>query len=115
MFAGLEIITPVWTRTDQVNNSGNDDEDAASDEEELSVNMQSKLDPHRRKKLLKPRPPYDLYMKEPIPIGSDEEVQALLEAEVVWKQERTLTFLHDIELETKVYLSSYMRHQGLLW
>ena len=69
----------------------------------------------RKFKRLRPRPPYALYGKEPVPVSSDAEVGKLFEAENARREEEMVEFLNDPEERMKVFLSSYMRKQGLIW
>ena len=62
-----------------------------------------------------PRTPYELFNKDPIPVSSDAEVHALLARAAVKKETRLLAFLSDPEKSVKVFLSSYMRKEGLIW
>ena len=61
------------------------------------------------------RTPYELYNKDPIPVSSDAEVHALLARAAVEKETKLLAFLSDPEKSVKVFLSSYMRKEGLIW
>lgn len=61
------------------------------------------------------RPPYALYGVEPIPVGSDAEVKQLLDGENARREEQMIEFLNDPEEKMKIFLSSYMRKQGLIW
>ena len=61
------------------------------------------------------RTPYELYNKDPIPVSSDAEVHALLARAAVEKETKLLAFLNDPEKSLKVFLSSYMRKEGLIW
>jgi hypothetical protein len=61
------------------------------------------------------RTPYELYNKDPIPVSSDAEVHALLGRAAVEKETKLLAFLSDPEKSVKVFLSSYMRKEGLIW
>lgn len=61
------------------------------------------------------RTPYELFNKDPIPVSSDTEVRALLARAAVEKETKLLAFLSDPEKSVKVFLSSYMRKEGLIW
>ena len=61
------------------------------------------------------RTPYELYNKDPILVSSDAEVHALLARAAVEKETKLLAFLSDPEKSVKVFLSSYMRKEGLIW
>jgi hypothetical protein len=56
-----------------------------------------------------------MYDAEPVPVNSDAEVRDLLDKENALKEEKVLTFLNDPEESMKIFLSSYMRRQGLIW
>lgn len=56
-----------------------------------------------------------MYGKDPIPVGSDAEVRDLLDEENARKEEKVVTFLNDPEESIRIFLSSYMRKQGLIW
>jgi hypothetical protein len=80
---------------------------------ESEQNPQRPLEPSRKRFPL--RTPYELYNKDPIPVSSDAEVHALLARAAVEKETRVLAFLNDPEKSVKVFLSSYMRKEGLIW
>ncbi|KAG6836029.1 hypothetical protein H0H93_012174, partial [Arthromyces matolae] len=126
LFVGLLSNTPVWTRTDKKQESdSDDDDDDASDDGEFE-NKQPVVDaytqrnndgrrpppPHPR---VRARPPYALYGVEPTPVGSDQEVKDLLNAENARREEEMNEFLFNPEFRIKVFLSSYIRKQGLIW
>lgn len=67
------------------------------------------------RKRVTPRAPYELYNKDPIPVSSDAEVRALLARAALRKEAKLLAFLNDPEKSVKVFLSSYMRREGLIW
>jgi hypothetical protein len=56
-----------------------------------------------------------MYGASPVPVGSDAEVKDLLHEENARKEEKIVTFLNDPEEQLKIFLSSYMRKQGLIW
>ena len=80
---------------------------------ESDQNSQRPLQPPRKRFPL--RTPYELYNKEPIPVSSDGEVHALLARAAVERETKLLAFLNDPEKSVKVFLSSYMRKEGLIW
>ena len=84
---------------------------------EIGTNLLAGEDPQPRKyqQRPRPRPPYSTYGASPIPVGSDEEVKDLLNEENAHKEEKVVTFLNDPEKQLKIFLSSYMRNQGLIW
>ena len=67
------------------------------------------------RKRIPPRTPYEFFNKDPISVSSDAEVHALLARAAVEKESRLLAFLNDPEKSIKVFLSSYMRKEGLIW
>ncbi|KAF9476733.1 hypothetical protein BDN70DRAFT_882046 [Pholiota conissans] len=67
------------------------------------------------KKRIPTRTPYALYNLDPIPVSSDEEVRKLLGLAAARREMKLLKFLADPEHSTRVFLSWYMRHQGLVW
>ncbi|KAG6875987.1 hypothetical protein C0992_001542 [Termitomyces sp. T32_za158] len=119
LFAGLLSNTPVWTRTDkpQIEDESepSDDEAEFAKDQVLEAHFNRggpKRPPPPRARA---RPPYALYGMEPIPVGSDQEVKALLANENARREEQMIDFLNDPELKIKIFLSSYMRKQGLIW
>jgi len=102
----------------------NDDDDDISDVEvgnsahEAGTNLiAAELEPRPKKYQARPRPrpPYAMYGADPIPIGSDAEVKDLLNEENARKEEKVVMFLNGPEEQMKIFLSSYMRKQGLIW
>lgn len=71
--------------------------------------------PQHPRKRFPLRTPYELFNKDPIPVSSDAEVHALLARAAVEKETKLLAFLSDPEKSVKVFLSSYMRKEGLIW
>ncbi|KAG5642522.1 hypothetical protein DXG03_002595 [Asterophora parasitica] len=114
LFVGLLSNTPVWTRTDkppQENDSDDDDDETSFATQEVDTQRGPGKPPPR----VRARPPYALYGVEPTPVGSDEEVKALLNGENARREEQMVEFLNDPEGWVKTFLSSYMRKQGLIW
>ncbi len=68
-----------------------------------------------RQKRIPPRTPYALYNLVPIPVSSDAEVRKLLALAAARRETRLLKFLADPEHSTRVFLSWYLRHEGLIW
>jgi hypothetical protein len=56
-----------------------------------------------------------MYGSSPVPVGSDAEVKDLLDEEKARKEEKVVTFLNDPEEQLRIFFSSYMRKQGLIW
>lgn len=129
LYVGLLGVTPVWHRTDLASSptaaaaaaqthQGNtsDSDDDYSDTDTRNVYQTQQDEPPRRPfKRFHVRPPYALYGATPVQVDSDAAVQRLLEDEKGRKEERLLSFLNDPEKSVKVFLSSYMRSQGLIW
>jgi hypothetical protein len=84
---------------------------------EVGTNLLASEDHRPRKYQPRPRarPPYSTHGASPVPVGSDEEVKDLLNQENARKEEKVVTFLNDPEEQLKIFLSSYMRKQGLIW
>lgn len=119
---GLLSNTPVWTRTDKppADDTDSSDDELDSDIEGVGSSKTDLLETNDRSAPKKPprlraRPPYALYGKDPIPVGSDTEVKVLLDNENARREESMVEFLNDPEGKMKVFLSSYMRKQGLIW
>ncbi|KAG5638072.1 hypothetical protein H0H81_001921 [Sphagnurus paluster] len=114
LFVGLLANTPVWTRkdkeeeADQGSDSDIDGDDEAAFEDKPAPPPVSGKRPRAR-------PPYALYGTEPVPVTSDEEVRALLANEANRREEQVVEFLNDPEHKMRVFLSSYIRQQGLIW
>jgi len=127
LYVGLLGIVPVWHRTDLASSpsavaaqtqQGNtsDSDDDYSDTDTRNVYQTPQDEPPRRPfKRFQVRPPYALYGATPVQVDSDAAVQRLLEDEKGRKEERLLSFLNDPEKSVKVFLSSYVRSQGLIW
>ena len=126
LYVGLLGIIPVWHRTDlasspaaaaqtQQENSSDSDDDYSDTDTKNVYQTQQDEPPRRPFKRVHVRPPYALYGATPVQVDSDAAVQRLLEDEKGRKEERLLSFLNDPEKSVKVFLSSYMRSQGLIW
>ena len=126
LYVGLLGIIPVWHRTDlasspaaaaqtQQENSSDSDDDYSDTDTKTVYQTQQDEPPRRPFKRVHVRPPYALYGATPVQVDSDAAVQRLLEDEKGRKEERLLSFLNDPENSVKVFLSSYMRSQGLIW
>lgn len=127
LFVGLTVNTPIWHKVDknapEPSPEEDDDDDCLSDEvpgeEEPTANVtvgeaagpgQREWPPRRR-----PRPPYANYGKEPPEVETDGEILELLAEARSVKEDKMTDFLNDPEKSTKIFLSSYMREQGLIW
>jgi hypothetical protein len=118
LFVGLLVNTPIWRKVDKNAPEPEEDDTDGDDEEELkaeidvdaATNGQREFPPRRR-----PRPPYANYGKEPSEVENDGEIQDLLEEARSLKEEKMDDFLNDPVKSIKIFLSSYMREQGLIW
>ena len=99
---------------DNVSDFDDEDEFAANIRQTNPTDEQNPQRPPPRKRI-PPRPPYELFNKDPIPVSSDAEVRALIAHAAVEKERKLLVFLNDPEKSVKVFLSSYMRKEGLIW
>ncbi|GLB34237.1 hypothetical protein LshimejAT787_0111210 [Lyophyllum shimeji] len=122
LFVGLLSNTPVWTRTDKLQQESDTDSDSNDEAEfeeqktaELDAQSERKPGPGKFQPRPRARPPYALYGVEPIPVSSDEEVRHLLNSENARREEQMVEFLNDPEEKLKIFLSSYIRKQGLVW
>lgn len=66
-----------------------------------------------QKKNPRPRPPYENYDKPPVEVKSQQEIDQLLQESRDRKADRLDEFLNNPKERVQVYLSSYMRKQGL--
>ncbi|KAJ7243644.1 hypothetical protein C8J57DRAFT_1365554 [Mycena rebaudengoi] len=116
IFAGLLGTTPVWHKA---SDKANEDEEASDDDFEHDnsnlANNQSGSGEKRFPQRVRPRAPYELYGEKPTVVESDEQIQALLAAARAKKEDKVEIFLADPERAIKVFLSSYMKYQGLIW
>jgi hypothetical protein len=79
-------------------------------QQEIKDPSQQRYPPRRR-----PRPPYANYGEDIPKVDGDAGVRKLLDEEAVRRDEKLTAFLNDPEGMIKVFLSSYMRKQGLIW
>jgi hypothetical protein len=127
LFIGLLSNTPVWRKVEKSSHSPSpedDDDDEVSDglsdtEPAMDSLVRSETnEPQQpRQAPLRPRPrtPYANYGVELPKVENEEEIKALLEDASYEKEERMAVFLEDPEKSTKIFLSSYMKDQGLIW
>ncbi|KAF8956687.1 hypothetical protein BDZ97DRAFT_1850031 [Flammula alnicola] len=66
-------------------------------------------------KRIPPRTPYALYNIDPIPVSSDAHVRKLLALALARRESKLLRFLSDVDHSTRVFLSWYLRYEGLVW
>ncbi|TFK71719.1 hypothetical protein BDN72DRAFT_793465 [Pluteus cervinus] len=122
LYAGLRAIMPIWRRTDKLDKGLAEDDavlgDGGSDDGEpedgpsAEVVMGAQQRPNKRPR---PRPPYYNYGTDPVEVNSDEAVRNLLEEEQYKKDDKLVDFVNNMEKNTAIFLSSYMRDQGLIW
>lgn len=130
MFVGLLSNTPIWQRTDKLaevaadideeddgdNDSLLDMEEAGSQRGVIVEDRQAEPDQNRKPYARpRPRPLYNAYGTEIPEVDSDEGVRQLLDEEAARKEARMVAFFDDPEKSMKVFLSSYMRKEGLIW
>ncbi|KAK7470082.1 hypothetical protein VKT23_001523 [Stygiomarasmius scandens] len=124
LFIGIIVNTPIWKRVnkDQDNaDDGDDGDDDDLDEEEegsskANINMTQSPEQQRPKnpyKRPRPRPPYANYGKTPVEVETDEQVQELIDKATNERRDKLEEFLNDPARAAQVYMSSYMRRQGL--
>ena len=135
IYVGLLVTPPVFRKPlpNTNNNKRNRDEaaDDSPDENAADVDIQvgaapTATDPNQvpRKRYRRPGPSY----REPgIAMDDDnddddddaEEDEATIERKKAdaeeFREERLIAFLNDPERSMKIFLSSYMREQGLIW
>ena len=92
-----------------------DDDEFISNISQTRPTDKSQRPPHPPRRRFPLRTPYELFNKDPVPVSSDAEVHALLARAAVKKETKLLAFLSDPEKSVKVFLSSYMRKEGLIW
>ncbi|KAJ7571859.1 hypothetical protein C8J56DRAFT_996947 [Mycena floridula] len=102
LYVGVLATTPVWRRTDKKDETANGDE-SDNEDENVEVNVGEK----------EKKP--DLVDNEPVPVNNSKEEEALLEAERDRKEMKMLEFIDDPATHVQVFLSAYMRDQGLIW
>ncbi|KAK7008384.1 hypothetical protein R3P38DRAFT_3590234 [Favolaschia claudopus] len=119
IFAGLLGTTPVWQKTSEKPDSdgglekiSGDDEDDLDRVSSVHNNNHNNVD---RSKRLRPRAPYDLYGKSPNLVENNDEIQELLSQARAAKDDKVVKFLNDPARGVRVFLSSYMIYQGLIY
>ena len=116
----LFLVNPNDAETDLASDFEDEDNE---DDDEFIANIRPTNEseqypqhpPQRPRKRVPNRTPYELYNKDPIPVSSDAEVHALLARAAVEKETKLLAFLNDPEKSVKIFLSSYVRKEGLIW
>ncbi|KAG6863855.1 hypothetical protein C0991_002601 [Blastosporella zonata] len=116
LFVGLLSNTPVWTRTDKPpQEEEEDDDDEAEFAEETMIAAQTERGPKRPPPRTRVRPPYALYDVEPSHVANEDEVKVLLNNENARREVQMVEFVENPELQLRIFLSSYIRKQGLIW
>ncbi|KAJ7728971.1 hypothetical protein DFH07DRAFT_1066315 [Mycena maculata] len=119
IFAGLLGTTPVWQKASEkaaedaeagVSDDGFDSDDAEGKRTTPGAYGGRKFPPRPR-----PRAPYELYGKEPVVVQDNDEIRGLLDDARAKKEDRVAAFLEDPGRAIQVFLSSYMKYQGLVW
>ncbi|KAK7045289.1 hypothetical protein R3P38DRAFT_3259260 [Favolaschia claudopus] len=110
IFAGLLGTTPVWQKASD--KPASDDDEDRFDRASSVHNNNNNID---RPKRLRPRAPYDLYGKSPILVENNDEIQELLSQARAAKEDKVVKFLNDPAKGVRVFLSSYMIYQGLVY
>ncbi|KAJ7654916.1 hypothetical protein B0H17DRAFT_1338146 [Mycena rosella] len=116
IFSGLLGTTPVWQKASEKAPDGADADADVSDGESDAENAKS-VNPGEKRFPLRPRPraPYELYGKEPVPVEDNDDIRGLLDAARATKDDRLVDFLSDPARGIQMFLSSYMKNQGLAW
>ncbi|KAJ7062719.1 hypothetical protein C8F01DRAFT_1082355 [Mycena amicta] len=118
IFSGLLGTTPVWHNVSEKPLGENSDDDVESDFEDEQPKRQNQNGPGGDKRFPprpRPRAPYELFGKRPTIVHDNDEIKALLDAARAQKDQRARTFLEDPGKHIQVFLSSYMRNEGLAW
>ncbi|KAF5371253.1 hypothetical protein D9758_004234 [Tetrapyrgos nigripes] len=123
LFIGTIASTPIWQKINKEKQDDMDDGDDIDDEDDefpskpTNLRVQNQEDEHSRPrnsfKRLRPRPPYSTYGKTPVPVETDEEIRELLVEARNEKEDKLIEFLNDPARGVQIYLSSYMKKQGL--
>ncbi|THV03347.1 hypothetical protein K435DRAFT_835920 [Dendrothele bispora CBS 962.96] len=125
LFIGILVNIPVWHKVAKEDDAHDDedgvDDDTEDDEEEFSktnINLTRNQEERSSRpkvpfKRPKPRPPYANYGKEPTKVKNDEEIKQLFEGAKEERVDKLIDFLSDPAKAVQIYLSSYMRRQGL--
>lgn len=114
LYAGLLANIPIWHKIDKNKPEDEDDDDVEDEDEPTKVNIKVP-EPQRRPRPPRARIPYSTYGKDPIEVNDDGEIRDLLDDEAAVKEDKLADFLNDPERSVQVFLSSYMRKQGLIW
>ncbi|KAK6981102.1 hypothetical protein R3P38DRAFT_3293842 [Favolaschia claudopus] len=118
IFAGLLSTTPVWQKTSEkpADDDGDNPENLSDDEDDFdSAAVHQSQNDGQRPKRLRPRAPYDLYGKSPTLVENNDEIQELLSQARAAKEDKVVEFLNDPARGVRVFLSSYMIYQGLVY
>ncbi|KAJ7772438.1 hypothetical protein B0H16DRAFT_1714640 [Mycena metata] len=132
IYSGLLGTTPVWQKASEkatqeaaaaasAAGGGEPSDDDFSDDDNPDSDPQSKSSrvqgggEKRFPPRLRPRAPYELYGKPPAVVEDNEEIKTLLDGARAAKEERAAQFLDDPARAVRVFLSSYMRNQGIVY
>ncbi|KAJ7125305.1 hypothetical protein C8R44DRAFT_852105 [Mycena epipterygia] len=118
IFSGLLGTTPVWQKASEKAAADDDDDVSEDDEDDEDSKSLRQGAPGEKRYPPRPRPraPYELYGKAPVIVGDDnDEIRGLIAAARATKEERVGEFLNDPARGITVFLSSYMRNQGMMW
>ncbi|KAJ7184769.1 hypothetical protein C8R46DRAFT_983906 [Mycena filopes] len=128
IYSGLTGTTPVWQKASEkaaqeaaaaaASAGGGELSDDDFDDDEDDSQSQSKSPQNGEKRFpprLRPRAPYELYGQAPVVVEDNDEIRALLDSARAAKEERAAEFLDDPARAVRVFLSSYMRNQGIVY
>ncbi|KAJ7509130.1 hypothetical protein B0H11DRAFT_1963960 [Mycena galericulata] len=118
IYAGLLGTTPVWQKASDKAADDDDIDDDDFDEVDDSKAKSGGQDPSGEKRFPprpRPRAPYELYGKEPAIVEDDEQIRDLIAASRAKKEDKVSEFLDDPARAIQVFLSSYMRSEGMYW
>lgn len=119
IFSGLLSTTPVWQKTSEKAPEEADNEfseDDFGDEDDSNSKSVNQGGPGERRypARLRPRAPYDLYGKAPTIVNDNDDIKTLLDAARASKEDKVVEFLNDPARSIQVFLSSYMKYQGIV-
>ncbi|KAJ7202550.1 hypothetical protein GGX14DRAFT_653628 [Mycena pura] len=117
IFAGLLGMPPVWNVASE--NKAEDDGQVSDDdfEEDSKPKFVNQGGPGEKRypPRLRPRAPYELYGKDPVIVQDNDEIKELLDEARATKEDKVVDFLEDPGRQIQIFLSSYMKNQGLVW
>ncbi|KAJ7117883.1 hypothetical protein C8R43DRAFT_99803 [Mycena crocata] len=118
IFAGLLGTTPVWQKASEQaaqDDNVSDDDDFDEDEDKSKSANQGGPGEKRYPPRPRPRAPYELYGKTPVIVDGNDDVRSLLDAARATKEDKVVNFLENPARSIQIFLSSYMKYQGLMW